>query len=74
MRTHDRANFVRLVNRRVPAAIKAVELIANLSNRSNYSFTDDDAKTVIKALKHAVNECEQSFNGRETKAGGFRLE
>ena len=74
MRATDRQKFVQLANRRVPAAVKQMELIGNLANRSNYSFTDEDAKAIVKTLKAAVAECEARFAGRETKADGFGLE
>ena len=69
----DRSTFVRLANRRVPNAIKAVELVGNLANRMNYSFKEQDAKQIIKALRAAVVECEQRYNGEEVKLGGFQL-
>jgi hypothetical protein len=71
---HDRANFVRIANRRVPQAIKALELIGNLSNRSNYAYTENDVKAIMNQLKTALNEVELQFAGKETKADVFRLE
>ena len=74
MRGNDRATFVRLANKRVPRAVKAIELVGNLSNRSNYSYAPEDVKAVCKALKTAVAECEARFNGKAEDADGFRLE
>jgi hypothetical protein len=68
-----RAKFVRLTNIRVPKAIKAIELVGNLSVRSNYTFSEADAKAIIKALKTAVAECEDRFAGKVIKAGTFKL-
>ena len=73
-RSKDRATFVRLANKRVPNAVKAIELVGNLSTRTNYHYTDADAKAVIKALKSAVAECEARFGGKVADAGGFVLE
>jgi hypothetical protein len=70
----DRAKFVQLANRRVPAAAKAVDLVSNLANRNNYDFTDDDAKAIIKRLKKAVADCESRFSGESPSEVSFRLE
>ena len=69
----NREDFVRLANRRVPAAIKAIELVGNLSNRLTYVYEDRDVKAVVKALKTAVAECEARFAGTETRVGAFEL-
>jgi hypothetical protein len=73
MRALDRSKFVRLANKRVPAAIKRIELISNLANRTNYSYSEQDAKLIIKALKNAVAECEARFNGKELREEIFEL-
>jgi hypothetical protein len=73
-RTGDRATFVRLANKRVPNAVKAIELIANLSNRSNYAYTDKDVATIMKTLKLALAECESRFSGKVVTSSGFSLE
>jgi hypothetical protein len=71
---HDRTNFVRIANRRVPQAIKALELIGNLSNRSNYAYTENDVQAIMKQLRAALDEVELQFAGKETRAEVFRLE
>src|SRR5262249_56798948 len=49
-RKYDREKFVGLANKRVIRAIKAIQLIGNLSNRSNYDYTDEDVDKILKAL------------------------
>ena len=44
MRASDRTTFIRLANKRVPNAVKAISLVGNLANRSNYDYTDVDAQ------------------------------
>lgn len=69
MRTEDRNKFVELAEKRVNRAIKDIRLIGNLSNRSNYSYTEADGKKIVKALKDAVDEVRVRFDsgGRSDK-------
>jgi len=68
------AKFVELANKRVNKAIKDIKLIANLSNRQNYEFTEEQAKKIIKALQHEVDIVKQSFtSGDEDNQNVFRL-
>ena len=71
----DRQKFVRLANKRVNSAIKAIELIGNLSNRSNYDYTPEDAEKILSALNKELKACRERFANaglrRETK---FSLE
>ena len=61
MRTEDREKFVRLANRRVNAAIKAIHLVGNLSNRSNYDYTEDDVRKIFSALNRELRQCRKRF-------------
>jgi hypothetical protein len=72
-RSYDRADFARLANRRVPAAIKSIELVGNLANTSNYVFTKADAEAVLKALRVALDECAARYAGKKVLTNGFRL-
>ena len=54
-RNKDRAKFVELAEKRVTRAIKDLRLISNLSNRSNYSYSEEDVqKFDVKAGKTIV--------------------
>ncbi len=61
-READRKKFVGLAEKRVSRALKDIRLIGNLSNRSNYSYTDKDAKAIISALKKAVDEVKARYD------------
>jgi hypothetical protein len=61
MRSHDRDKFVRLANARVNRAIKAIQLVGNLSNRSNYDYTSDDVEKIFRALTAEIRACRQRF-------------
>jgi len=54
-REKDRAKFVELAEKRVTRAIKDIRLIGNLSNKSNYSYTDQDVRKIIRALEAEID-------------------
>jgi hypothetical protein len=60
-REKDRENFVRLAESRVKRVIKDIRLIGNLSNRSNYFYTDADVRRIITRLKEEVRDLESRF-------------
>jgi hypothetical protein len=73
-RESRRARFVRLANKRVNAAIKAISLVGNLSNRANYDYTPEDAAAIVKALEKELRELRSRFGSSERAAEGeFRL-
>lgn len=75
MRTNDREKFVRLANKRVNRAIKALHLIGNLSNKSNYDYTEEDVTKIFAALRAELERCEERFRSPYALAENeFRLE
>ena len=61
---HER--FVRLANARVNAALKALELVGNLSNRVNYEYDDQEASKIVKVLREQVEHIKGKFaNGAD---------
>lgn len=73
-RENDRKKFVELAEKRVRRALKDIKLIGNLSNRSNYSYTDEDAKKINRALQNAVNDVKSRFERKgEEEAIDFKL-
>lgn len=61
-REKDREKFRELAEKRVSRALKDIKLVGNLSNRSNYSYTEQDAKKIYSALRKAVDEMKARFN------------
>jgi len=68
VREADRKKFVELAEKRVNRALKDIKLIGNLSNRSNYSYEDKDAKAIIAALNKAVSEVKARFDRKGDEA------
>jgi hypothetical protein len=62
MRDEDRAKFVALANKRVPKAIKSIQLVGNLSNRSNYDYADEDIAKIFRALQDELAACKKRFD------------
>ena len=75
MKSDPREKFVELAEKRVNKAIKSIDLIGNLSNRSNYSYTDQDAKKIVSALKKSLDEMKARFDSKGDPAGStFKLD
>ncbi len=56
-----RDNFIRLAETRTTKLLKDLELLGNLSNRSNYAYSEDDVKVIFKAIAKKMHETELRF-------------
>lgn len=77
MSTSDRDKFVRLATKRVSKALKAMQLIGNLANRSNYDYTEADVHKIFRALHDELNSSKKKFDMAQKRNGkgiGFKLE
>ena len=68
MTTTSREKFVKLANARVNNALKNIVLIGNLSNRSNYTYEEDDTKEIFRSLRKEIDNAERRF--KESGSGG----
>lgn len=66
-REDDRSKFVKLASLRVSKALKDIQLISNLSNRSNYDYTDEDVAKIFKALQEEISSCKRKFENVRKK-------
>lgn len=62
MQSKSREKFVELAEKRVSKTLKDIRLIGNLSNKSNYSYTDSDVRKIYGALKKALDEMKGRFD------------
>jgi transcription elongation GreA/GreB family factor len=70
----NRDKFVDLAEKRVTKALKDIRLIGNLSNRSNYSYNDDDVKKIISALEAELRNLKKRFEAPTGDSGvNFKL-
>lgn len=53
--------FIYLSEKRMSKTIKAIKLIGNLSNRSNYFYLDSDAAKILKELKNSIKVIKKKF-------------
>lgn len=60
----NRVKFVELAEKRVSRAIKDIRLVGNLSNRSNYSYTQEEARKIVKALRDEVDALKVRFDAK----------
>ena len=69
-----REKFVRLAEQRVNRTIRELKLIGNLSNRSAYSFGDEDVKKIFRSLQKEMDASKARFSD-EDQAGSsaFKL-
>ena len=73
-REQDREKFVELAEKRVSRVLKDIKLIGNLSNKSNYSYKDEDVRKINSALKKALDELRARFESNDTASDEqFRL-
>jgi hypothetical protein len=71
--SEKRDNFIRLAEGRVTRAIDSIRVIGNLSNRSNYEYSEADTKIIIDALQSEVNALKAQFKPRTASNTGFKL-
>ena len=53
--------FSKLASKRLPRALNAVKLVGNLSRRSSYKYTDEEAQAIIKSLSKAMRDLRKKF-------------
>ncbi|HUW88074.1 MAG TPA: hypothetical protein VMW30_06845 [Candidatus Paceibacterota bacterium] len=69
-----RDNFVRLAESRVTRAIDSIRIIGNLSNRSNYEYTEEDVRRILMTLQAEINGLKTQFKPKsKVSARGFKL-
>ncbi|HNQ92680.1 MAG TPA: hypothetical protein PKI93_07090 [Alphaproteobacteria bacterium] len=73
-RNEDRSNFVRLANKRVNNVLNHLRLVGNLSNTSNYYYTEEDVKKIFDVMERELEECKQKFESRKKTKASFLLE
>ncbi len=70
-----REKFAELATKRVNKASQAIRVIGNLSNKSNYDYTERDVQKIVKELNSAVNEVKRRFStGNGSMSKSFRID
>jgi hypothetical protein len=63
-----RAKFLRLANRRLPAALKRIEQLTALGNRGQYDFEEKHSTAIIDALDKAIVSLKRRYSGERASA------
>ena len=74
MSENKQQRFQRLAMSRVNKAIKSIELIGNLGNKSLYESTQDERKKIIKAINDSVAQMKIDLDGNSKKREGFNFD
>ena len=61
------SRFEHLAERRVTEVLKKMRLIANLANRRNYTYTEEQVKQILEALENEMRSLKARFR-QETAA------
>jgi hypothetical protein len=75
MAPQAREKFVDLAQKRVNKTIKDIRLVSNLSNRSNYKYTEEDVRAIFSALEKELRQARERFqvHANDTAAKLFQL-
>jgi len=68
-------NFKRLAQSRVTNVIRTLRILGNLSNTSNYVYTEDQVGKIFAALREELDLVERKFEAgaRRAKEQPFKL-
>ncbi len=64
-----RQKFIDLAESRVTRTIKDIHLIGNLSNKSAYSYSEDDIRKIFRALQKEIDTAKFRFGGDADSRG-----
>jgi hypothetical protein len=65
--------FKRLANRRVNRVLGELRLIGNLSNRSNYNYTESEIKTIFSNIEEELRLTKSRFAVHLRKGVGIKI-
>ena len=57
----SRENFVRLAENRTNKVLKQIDLLSNLSNKTNYAYSEEDIQKIFSAINKRVKDSEKKF-------------
>ena len=67
-------NFKRLAEARTNKIINMIDLLANLSNKSNYSYTQEQVEKIFTSIEDSLREARSKFDDEpKEKKRKFRL-
>lgn len=73
MSTQKEENFKRLAENRTNKIIDMLHLLGNLSNTSNYSYTEEEVKSIFSAIEQELEVQKNRFVIKQETRKKFRL-
>lgn len=73
MSTQKEQNFKRLAENRTNKIIDMLNLLGNLSNTSNYSYSEEQVETIFAAIEQELKEQKSRFVVKKEAKKKFRL-
>lgn len=67
------ASFKRLAGNRTNNAIRNIRLLGNLSNKHNYSYTEEDFKRIFSSVENELKLAKSKFLISLNKKKKFKL-
>ena len=61
MKESDHDKFKRLAEARVRKLAQQLRLVGNLSDKSNYKYTDEQVEEIFNFVESAVFDCKERF-------------
>ncbi|WP_038150487.1 hypothetical protein [Thiomicrorhabdus chilensis] len=61
----NRERFLRLSEARLEKTIKQIELIGNLSDKTNYSYHPDEVDDLFAQIDDALKQAKQKFKDKQ---------
>jgi hypothetical protein len=71
-KVNKRDNFKRLAEYRTNEVLKKLKILGNCSNRSAYSYTEEDVNKIFSEVERKVRETKSKFHFPKN-GGSFKL-
>jgi hypothetical protein len=72
-KSEKRTSFKRLANNRVNRVLKDLNLVGNLSNSQNYSYSEKDIKVIFKAIDSELSIAKSRFNAVLNRKNSIKI-
>ena len=64
--SRNRLKFIRLAEKRINKVAKQLQLIGNLSNKTNYAYADDEVEKMFAYIDSCVESARERFISTST--------
>lgn len=64
--SRNRLKFIRLAEKRINKAAKQLQLIGNLSNKTNYAYSDEEVEKMFDYVDSCLQSARERFKSTDT--------